>query len=98
MSSRFAVPYHLIYVIGDAVDLPGRVFDSLGRSICRLSRFVGCGLRLICGLLGMLGSLLSLGGGSFRLLGLLFVARRASDESDRKDEHWQRGKKSAHPQ
>jgi hypothetical protein len=98
MSGRFAVAYHLIYVIGDAVDFPGRIFDGLGRTICGLRRFVGRDLRLICGLFGMLGGLLSLGGGGFSLLGLLFVARRTSDESDREDEHRQRGEKSAHLQ
>jgi hypothetical protein len=98
MSGRFAVAYHLIYVIGDAVDFPGRIFDGLGRTICGLRRFVGRDLRLICGLFGMLGGLLSLGGGGFSLLGLLFVARRTSDESDRENEHRQRGKKSAHRQ
>ena len=98
MSGRIAIAYHLIYVIGDAVDFPGRVFDGLGRTICGLRRFVGRDLRLICGLLSVLSGCLSLGGGGFRLLSLLFVARRTSDESDRENEHRQLGEKSAHRQ
>jgi len=62
MSGRFAVADHLIYMIGDAVDLPGRIFDSLGRAICGLRRFVGRDLRLVRGLFGMLGRCLCLGG------------------------------------
>ena len=62
MSSRFAVTYHLIDVIGDAVDLPGRIFDGLGRAICGLRGFVGRDLRLVRGLFCMLRRCLSLGG------------------------------------
>jgi hypothetical protein len=44
--SGFAVAFHLIQVIGDAVDLNRRVLNGLGRTICRLGRFVGGRLRL----------------------------------------------------
>ena len=73
MSGGLAVAYHLIKMIGDSIDLHGRVFDRFRRAIRGLSSLVGGDLRLLRGLFGMLGGLLSLGRGGFRLLGLLFV-------------------------
>ena len=97
MSGGLAVTYHLINMIGDAIDLPGRIFDSFGSAICGLSSLVGRDLPLSCGLFGMLGGLLSLGGRGFRLLGLLLVARRTSGDRDRENHDRQCGEISAHP-
>ncbi len=97
MSGSLAVAYHLIKMIGDAIDLPGRIFDRFRRAICSLSSLVGRDLRLLRGLFGVLGSLLSLGGRGFRLLGLLLVARRTSGDRDRQHHNRQCGEKSAHP-
>ncbi len=97
MSGCFAVAYHLINMIGDAIDLPRRIFDSLGRAIRGLRRFVGRDLRLCRGLFGVLGGLLSLGGGGFGLLGPLLVARCASRDRDRKNQKRQPVKQSSHP-
>jgi len=97
MSGSLAVAYHLIDMIGDAIDLPGRIFDRFGSAICGLSSLVGRDLCLLRGLFGMLGGLLSLGGRSFRLLGLLLVARRTSGDRGRENHDRQREEKSAHP-
>ena len=97
MSGGLAVAYHLIKMIGDAIDLPGRIFDRFRRAICSLSSLVGRDLRLLRGLFGMLGRLLSLGGRRFSLLGLLLVVRRTSCDHDRENHNRQRGEKSAHP-
>jgi len=97
MSSGLAVAYHLINMIGDAIDLSGRIFDGLRSAICGLSSLVGRDLRLSGGLFGMLGGLLSLGRGGFRLFGLLLVARRTSGNRDCENHDRQREEKSAHP-
>jgi len=97
MRRGFAVSLHLIEMIGDAVDLDGRILNSLGRAICGLGRLVRGGLSLGSGLFGVFGGLLCLGGRSFRLLRLLLVVRRASRECDRENQDWQGRKKSFHP-
>lgn len=96
--SGFAVAFHLIQMIGDAVDLNSRVLDGLGRAIRGLGRFVGGSLRLGRGLLGVLGGFLGVVGGSLSLLGRLLVMRCASsqNESERDYEDGQEGKISAH--
>ena len=94
MSGGLAVAYHLIDMIGDAIDLPRRIFDRFRRPIRRFSSLVGRYLRLLRGLFGMLGSCLSLGRGGFRLLGPLLVA--ASDDCDRENHNRQCEQKSAH--
>ena len=93
----FPVSRHLIEMIGDAVDLDGRLLNCLGRTVCGFGRFVRGGLSLGSGLLGVLRGLLCLGGGSFRLLRLLLVVRGASRECDRENQDWQGGEKSSHP-
>lgn len=85
MCRGFAIARHLIEMIGDAVDLDGRLLDCLGRAICGLCRFVRGGLRLCRRLFGVLCSLLSLCGGGFSLLSLLIVA--ASSERDRESKN-----------
>ena len=92
----FAVSRHLIEMIGDAVDLDGRILNCLGRAICGFGRFVRGGLSLGSGLFGVLRRLLCLGGSSFRLLRLLLVVRRASRECDRENQDWQVREKSFH--
>jgi hypothetical protein len=73
VSCRFAVSFHLIEMIGDAVDFPGRIFNGPGRAICRLGRFV-CGVeRFGRGLFGVRGGLIRLGCRGFSLLGLLLA-------------------------
>jgi len=70
----FVITLHLIEMVGDAVDFPGRVFDGFGRAICSLGRFV-CGvLRLGRGPFGARSGFLGLGGRGFGLLCLLLVA------------------------
>ena len=93
----FAVSLHLIEMIGDAVDLDGRILNCLGRAICGFGRFVSGGLSLGSGLFGVFGGLLCLGGRSFRLLRLLLVVRRASRECDRENQDRQCRKNSSHP-
>jgi hypothetical protein len=96
VNGRFALSFHLIEMIGDAVDFPGRIFDGPGRAICRLGRFVcgfGClGRRLF----GVRGGCIRLGCRGFGLPGLLLALRRASGDSDREDQDGQFGKKLAH--
>jgi hypothetical protein len=95
MSGGLAVAYHLINMIGDAIDFAGRIFDRFRRAICGLSSLVGRELRLSGGLFSMLSGPLSLGGRGFRLLGLLLVT--ASDDRDRENHDRQCEEKSAHP-
>ena len=96
MNCRFAVSLHLIEMIGDAVDFPGRVFNGPGRAICGLGRFV-CGLGCLGRrLFGARGGFIGLGCRGFGLLGLLLALRRASGDRDREDQDRQSGKKSAH--
>ena len=83
------ITLHLLEMVGDAVDLPGRILNGLGRAIGRLGRLVCGGLRLGRRLLGVLRSFLSLGGGGFSLLSLLLVMRRAPCKRDRKSNRHQ---------
>jgi hypothetical protein len=80
--SGFAVAFHLIEMIGDAVDFNRRLLNGLGRAIRGLSRFVRGDLRLGRGLLGVLGGFLGVVGGSLGLLGPLLVVRCASHENE----------------
>jgi hypothetical protein len=80
--SGFAVAFHLIEMIGDAVDFNSRVLNGLGCAICGLGRFVRGRLRLGRGLLGVLGGFLCVVGGSLGPLGLLLVVRCASHENE----------------
>jgi hypothetical protein len=83
--SGFAVAFHLIEMIGNAVDFNSRLLNRLGRAIRGLGRFVRGDLRLGRGLLGVLGSFLGVVGGGLGPLGRLLVVRCASNqnESDR---------------
>src|ERR1700689_4684420 len=94
--SRLAVPFHQIEMVADAIDFLGRVLDCSSGPVRGLGRFVRCGLRLGGRLFCVLRRLLSLGGGSFGLLRLLVIVRRASDERDREHKDRQREEKSAH--
>lgn len=87
---RIVVTLHLIHMVRDAVDFRRSILHRLGRAICSFGRFVGRGLRLRRGLLGVLGRLLRLCSSGLRLLGSLIVVRRASREGDRKCEQGDR--------
>ena len=85
--TRLVVALHLIEMVGDAIDLPGRILHGQDSAIRGLGRIVRGGLRLSSGLLGMSCRLLRLRRRRFRLLGLLLVMRCAPRDRNSEQEN-----------